>query len=195
MELINRLKPYPLESLSSFLERLRRVNYYQEPYWYRKILMSGSICPDFLQMGSHYQILSNITGLSMGNILDLTVFRFRSAVESPYYHSVSLNSEDWIEIEWRDAGRFIHRRKGSQQKVCPYCWYERKAYLIPWAFRIITTCYFHKVLLVDHCTRCNKPLSIDIVNDRCKYCGLGIAARWYLLLPSCFSSTFYRSCW
>jgi hypothetical protein len=36
--LINRLEPYPLERLSSLLERLRRANYYEEPRWYVPLL-------------------------------------------------------------------------------------------------------------------------------------------------------------
>jgi hypothetical protein len=77
MLLINRLQPIIHERLESYLERLRRANYYKELRWYTDLLaipVPGRM--DLLRLPQHYLALQACTGLSEDVLYDLTLHRF-----------------------------------------------------------------------------------------------------------------------
>ena len=83
MRLINRLVPVPLESLESFLERLRQVNYYEEATWFQEFLPGPYRQRlNLLRTATHYQALADLTGLSVEMLRRLTLHRF-----VPHYYT------------------------------------------------------------------------------------------------------------
>src|SRR5947209_3259207 len=82
MRLINRLVPFAYESMESFLERLRQVNYYEEATWFYEFLPAPQQQrPNLLRSSMHYQVLADLTGLSIDALKELTLHRF-----VPYYY-------------------------------------------------------------------------------------------------------------
>ncbi|MBM7842184.1 helix-turn-helix domain-containing protein [Herpetosiphon giganteus] len=166
--LINRLKPYSLESLSGYMERLRRVNYYEERLWYLDFFPSSLREPlDHLKQPKNYEILSELTGLSPIQIYRMTVHRFCEMYNPRHFEQRIVDRERSF---WNQGGlnAFIH---GSNTwKICPWCWAKHQTLFIPWSARPVTTCFTHEVLLVDTCSTCREPLQINLVEGKCKSC-------------------------
>jgi hypothetical protein len=178
MRLINRLVPFPLESLESLLERLRQANYYQESSWFQEFLPgSRQHRLDLLREASHYQTLADLTGLSVNELKQLTLHRF-----VPHYYQPEEISHLPVEFGdldmpmWEPHGlaRYVHGQR--YWKLCPLCWKEQHAALLPWSLRHVTCCLTHFVLLVDRCSECGERLRTDLVNGRCAGCGKDVSA-------------------
>jgi len=130
MVLINRLQPYNLESLSGYMERLRKANYYEEPKWYLDFFSEKSRYPlDYLHTTESYTALSNMTGLSSQQIYNMTVHRFSNA-----YSYKDEEGEFWSLSGLRT---YIHGTR--VQKICPLCWCDYRTLFIPWKARQVTT--------------------------------------------------------
>jgi predicted site-specific integrase-resolvase len=172
--LLNRLKPHPLERLSSLLERLRWANYYEGAYWFAALLPSQLPQPlDYLCSQSHYAALAELTGLSVTELSQMTVHRLAAVVTplSVAQHTVALEP-DIMTLGLSAQESYIH---GSDYtKMCPLCWKERHVTLLPWLIRHITTCHIHQILLVDACAICHQPLRIDRVRGCCRTCATAL---------------------
>ncbi|GAB4192763.1 MAG: hypothetical protein OHK0022_07120 [Roseiflexaceae bacterium] len=167
--LINRLAPYPLERLSSLLERLRRANYYEEPHWYQALIsqrLTGSV--DTLTAPEHYEAFAEITGLSPEELYNLTIHRLLRA----YAPAGQADQERrFWQPSW--ARPYIHGKRTT--KLCPLCWKQCEAVLLPWASRHVTTCAVHHVLLLDTCPACNEPLVPSFPRGCCRVCATPLA--------------------
>jgi len=175
--LINRLKPYPFESLSSLLERLRQVNYYEEYHWYHDVLPDRSTDDvDFLRLAANYRVLASLTGISIADLLGLTLHRF-----VPYVYSaqsvVDLQRRpgDLDRPMWEDCEANLYLHPSSYCKICPHCYRDQGAFLLPWQLRYITSCPIHSVLLVDTCPNCEEPLRVKRSKGTCVHCGCAIS--------------------
>jgi predicted site-specific integrase-resolvase len=170
--LINRLEPYPLERLSSLLERLRRANYYEEPRWYESLVPSMSDTqPDALRMAHHYAAFTELTGLSTEQLYNLTIHRLLPAfavsdTEAEKHGEPPFTQRFWYSDQ---KGFYVHSLRSA--KLCPRCWAEQGVVLLPWLMRHVTTCHIHEVLLVDTCGVCQAPLRLDRVKSCCRGCG------------------------
>jgi len=78
--LLNRLRPAPLESLGSLLERLRVANHYQERRWLDGVLGRRQDRPEVLRQERDFQKLEVLTGLEREELIGLTLHRF-----APWY--------------------------------------------------------------------------------------------------------------
>lgn len=166
--LINRLTPYPLESLSSFMERLRQANYYEEPHWYLDLLPSRLSEPlDHLSSDEQYAALAELTGLTETMLYNMTIHRLLPAFQSLNANKIQgrLNRPFWIH---GGISTYIHAHRTG--KICPLCWREMGIAFVPWLARHVTTCRFHRVLLVDICPTCVKPLQTDRSRGICRGC-------------------------
>ncbi len=179
MRLINRLVPVPLESLESLLERLRQANYYQEATWFQEFLPgSHEHRLNLLRQASHYQALADLTGLSVNTLKQLTLHRF-----VPHYYQPEERAQVPVEFgdldmpmwEPHGLGRYVHGQR--YWKLCPLCWKEQHAALLPWSLRHVTCCLRHFVLLVDRCSECGERLRADFVNGRCARCGKDVSTN------------------
>ncbi len=78
--LINRLRPAPLESLGSLLQRLGEANHYRERAWLGSLLGRHPARPEVLRRARDFQILGELTGLDHEELIGLTLHRF-----APWY--------------------------------------------------------------------------------------------------------------
>lgn len=167
--LINRLEPYPLERLSSLLERLRRANYYEEPRWYASLLPSPLGEPvDVLTSPEHYQAFAEITGLSSATLYELTLHRLIPA----YTPAAQQGGKHQF---WGQSGYNKHFHGQHVGRLCPLCWRDFGASFLPWMARHVTTCATHQVLLVDACPTCQKPLDPSYRRGVCRGCSTPLA--------------------
>ncbi len=174
--LINRLRPAPLESLGSVLERLRVANHYQERAWLGDLLGRHPERPDVLRRAADYQTLGELTGLDRATLIGLTLHRFapwygvdrrlgRPLPTGVAYLPVPL---------WPHIGGGGNTREGAA--VCAACWEERAVILLPWWLHHLTACPRHLILLRQRCAGCAAPLRLVAGQGGCGHCGAVIAA-------------------
>jgi len=174
--LINRLRPAPLESLGSLLERLRVANHYQERRWLGGLLRRHPERPEVLRRVEDFETLGELTGLGRAELIGLTLHRF-----APWY-GVDRHlgrplpgGVDYLSGPlWVDIGGDEHTRAAAA--VCPACWGERAVILVPWWLHQVTACPWHLMLLRQRCAECDAPLRLAAGREGCEQCGAAIAA-------------------
>jgi len=158
--LINRLRPAPLESLGSLLERLRVANHYQERRWLGGLLRRHPERPEVLRRVEDFETLEDLTGLSQEALIELTLHRFAPwygvdrHLGRPLPGGVNYLSAPL----WPDIGTQGNTREAAA--VCPACWGERAVILVPWWLHQVTACAWHGVLLRQRCAACAAPLRL-----------------------------------
>ena len=172
------IDPISLESLASWLERIRLHYFYPED-WLNQIFTSPlRQQPNVLRTMSHYQQVADLTELEVKTLFGMTLHRFVPC----YYLAAAwpvwpLEQDDIPAPLWEAGGleRYVHGRQHG--KICPLCWGEQQkpAILLPWSLRLITSCPKHRVLLVDRCSACSQALVIDQSSGRCATCGQALA--------------------
>ncbi len=173
--LINRLRPAPLESLGSLLERLRVANHYQERRWLDGVLGRRQDRPEVLRRTADFQRLGALTGLDRETLLGLTLHRFAPWYGVDRWLGRPLPAEvDYLAVPlWPDIGAQGHTREGPA--VCTACWGERAVILLPWWLHQLTACSRHLLLLRQRCAGCGEPLRLVAGQAGCGQCGYTIA--------------------
>jgi len=174
--LINLVRPAPLESLGSLLERLRVANHYQERMWLGGLLERHPERPEVLRRTRDFQILGALTGLDRATLVGLTLHRF-----APWY-GVDRHlgrplpgGVDYLSGPlWPDIGGDGNTREAAA--VCPACWGERAVILLPWWLHHLTACPRHLILLRQRCAGCDAPLRLAAGQAGCGQCGAAIGA-------------------
>jgi len=174
--LINRLRPAPLESLGSLLERLRVANHYQERRWLGGLLRRHPERPEVLRRVEDFETLEDLTGLSQEALIELTLHRF-----APWYGVDRRRGRPLPAVVaylsaplWPDIGVQGNTREGAA--VCPVCWGEQAVILVPWWLHQVTACPRHGVLLRERCGGCGAPLRLTAGQAGCGPCGAAIGA-------------------
>jgi len=172
--LINRLRPAPLESLGSLLERLRVANHYRERGWLGGLLRRHPERPEVLRRVEDFETLEALTGLGRAELIGLTLHRF-----APWYGVAQRPPRPVLPAVlpiplWPDIGAQGNTREAAA--VCPVCWGERAVILVPWWLHHMTACPWHGVLLRERCAGCDAPLRLAAGRDGCERCGAAIAA-------------------
>jgi len=172
--LINRLRPAPLESLGSLLQRLGEANHYRERAWLGELLGRHPARPEVLRRVREFQTLGELTGLDHEELIGLTLHRF-----APWYGVAQRAPRPALPTVlpialWPDIGAQGNTREAPA--VCPGCWGERAVILVPWWLHHLTACLRHRVLLRQRCAGCAGPLRLTAGQARCGQCGAAIGA-------------------
>ncbi len=172
--LINRLRPTPLESLGSLLQRLGEANHYRERAWLGGLLGRHPARPEVLRRVRDFQTLGELTGLGRAALIGLTLHRF-----APWYGVAQRPPRPALPAVlpialWPDIGARGNTREAAA--VCPVCWGERAVILLPWWLHHLTACPRHHMLLRQQCAECAEPLRLAAGRDGCERCGAAIAA-------------------
>jgi len=172
--LINQLRPAPLESLGSLLQRLGEANHYRERAWLGGLLGRHPARPEVLRRVRDFQTLGELTGLGREELIGLTLHRF-----APWYGVTQRAPRPALPTVlpialWPDIG--AQRNTREAPAVCPECWGERAVILLPWWLQHLTACPRHQVLLRQRCTGCATPLRLAAGRDGCERCGAAIGA-------------------
>jgi len=179
MRLVNPCKPLPLvESLVSLMNRHAKANYYREANWLESLLPTPTRENlNLLQQADHFARLAELTGWTVEELQGLTLHRF-----APCY--VLPSQQPWqgdpsspnIMTQWDNSGLALYVHGQLTSKLCPLCWREHRAILLPWSLRHVTTCPAHQILLVDRCSRCGQPLQANWMRNRCRNCKQRLSA-------------------
>ncbi len=172
--LINRLRPAPLESLGSLLQRLGEANHYRERAWLGSLLGRHPARPEVLRRARDFQILGELTGLDHEELIGLTLHRF-----APWYGVAQRAPRPALPAVlpiplWPDIGTQGNTREAPA--VCPGCWGERAVIVLPWWLHHVTACPWHGVLLRERCAGCAAPLRLVAGREGCEQCGAAIGA-------------------
>jgi len=172
--LINQLRPAPLESLGSLLQRLGEANHYRERAWLGGLLGRHPARPEVLRRVRDFQTLGELTGLGREELIGLTLHRF-----APWYGVTQRAPRPALPTVlpialWPDIG--AQRNTREAPAVCPRCWEERAVILLPWWLHQLTACPRHLTLLRERCAGCDAPLRLVAGQAGCGHCGTAIAA-------------------
>jgi len=172
--LINRLRPAPLESLGSLLQRLGEANHYRERAWLGGLLGRHPARPEALRRARDFQTLGELTGLDRAALIGLTLHRF-----APWYGVAQRAPRPALPAVlpiplWPDIGARGNTR--AAPAVCPGCWGEWPVILLPWWLHHLTACPWHLMLLRQRCGGCDAPLRLTAGRGDCGDCGAAIAA-------------------
>ncbi len=154
--LINLCPPAPLESLSNYVARLSRLNYYRQAEAIRDLLPHPHSPFNTLRKWTDYQALADLTRQSPAALYDCTLHRFIPAYLLPEAYApgphlpLSPPRPLWVAQQLAQYGRMV-----QPLATCPEC---RAAapdlLLLPWYLWHVTTCPLHGVPLRDRCLRC-----------------------------------------
>ncbi len=174
--LINLVRPAPLESLGSLLQRLRVANHYQERGWLGGLLGRHPARPEVLRRARDFQILGALTGLDRETLVGLTLHRFAPwyGVDRHLWRPLPAGVEYLSGPLWPDIGAQGNTREAAA--VCPACWGERPVILLPWWLHHLTSCPRHLMLLRQRCAGCDAPLRLTAGQAGCGQCGAAIGA-------------------
>jgi len=161
--LINRVRPAPLESLGSLLQRLGEANHDRERGWLGGLLRRHPERAEVLRRVEDVETLEALTGLSQDTLIGLTLHRF-----APWYGVAQRAPRPVLpavlEIPlWPDSGAQGNTREAAA--VCPACWGERAVILVPWWLHHLTACPWHLILLRQRCAGCDAPLRLAAGRD------------------------------
>ncbi len=174
--LINRLRPAPLESLGSLLERLRVANHYQERRWLGGLLARHPERPEVVRRAWDCEVLAALTGLNQEALIGLTLHRFAPwyGVDRRLGRPLPAGVAYLSGPLWPDIGGGGNTREAAA--VCPACWGERPVILVPWWLHHLTACPRHLILLRQRCAGCEAPLRLTAGQVGCGQCGAAIGA-------------------
>jgi len=165
------------ESLTSLLERSRQKNHYTAKNWLQTLPKPiRGRQPNLLRSVTDFQHLAELLDLEVETLYELTLHRFVSCYYLPEAWPVwPLEHDDLPAPLWEISGleRYVHGQ--GHEKICPLCWDEQHAILLPWSLRHITMCPAHGIFLVDRCSGCDQLLNIDQESGACATCGLELA--------------------
>ena len=172
--LIKQLRPAPLESLGSLLQRLGEANHYRERAWLGGLLGRHPARPEVLRRVRDFQTLGELTGLDHEELIGLTLHRF-----APWYGVAQRAPRPALPAVlsiplWPDIGAQGNTREAAA--VCPECWGERAVILLPWWLHHLTACPRHLMLLRQRCAGCAEPLRLTAGRGDCTWCGAAIGA-------------------
>lgn len=171
--------PKPLESLESFLERVAKEMSYTEKNWLETLPTPlGLHQPNLFRAQATFRTLAELMtdlDLDVETLFLMTLHRFASVFYLPEtWPRWPGEYDDFPAPLWEAGGleRFVHGR--GHGKVCPLCWREQPAVLLPWSLRPITACLKHQIMLVDYCHAGQHDLMVDQRRGCCATCGCAL---------------------
>lgn len=151
--------PHVDEGLFGYLIRLTEINQYATPSWILQLASLGQhlrkvwlAFEDSLELAP----LAHLTGIEEVHLLDLS---YRPLTRTRHNFSDRLVGDS-------SAPRIAIRP--DKPKVCPICLKERGFVRKVWDLTAVTTCPFHRILLLDRCPKCNRRL--PLTRNRVSFC-------------------------
>jgi TniQ protein len=141
--------PHPDESFSGYLIRLTESNHYETPSWILQLGELGSFARSeslAFEDGQDFSYLAHLTGVDTSELIALT-YRRQGRKDNKFCNCLIFG----LPVP-RPA---IHL---NPAKVCPGCLREHGYARRIWDLSVVTTCPFHKCLLIDECPNCHRRL-------------------------------------
>jgi hypothetical protein len=178
--LVHHPAPYPDESITSYLERLARINHYDPSRlltrWLRTKDDGGHIpLGQVMRQATFYQRLADLTGQSAARLFALSPHRLASVLLPPDApgDGLELAGETMPLFPVRRARLLL--RPSRTSAYCPACLREQGCHRLGWAVAAIAACPHHANWLLERCPQCGSALPIwAIVAGCCGQCGLNL---------------------
>jgi TniQ len=162
-KLLRRPRPYPTESLASYIIRLAENNYYPQVNWIFQ--MSG-----LKRRGVYANVFSPKTDdLSQLCLLSETEEDVLWSMAFPSVNQSHFRTLNTVEV----FGNVIplSALKKNSVKLCPICLDDSPYYHQVWNLSIVTACSIHQCLLIDRCPQCQQEIlwsRASIVKCKCQ---------------------------
>jgi hypothetical protein len=155
-KLLNRPAPLDDESLDSYLYRVGKQNYYNNilRWTYAAQILPRETRLNFILDQNHLNRIAQFTGISKDRIQKMTV----------HHYSPKMSKLDY----WDESGRNLFISKATTERMCPLCYAQKNATLLPWLFRPVTACPVHHILLENVCAECGEKLTGKKACGSCK---------------------------
>ena len=173
-----RPRPYPDESLLSYLLRLQAANGYKLLGWVTCWLRdtTGTPLPNRLTTTNDVtflQALAEAAVVPVSDVYQMTLNRHAAvlAVPGTVLETVCLASGDPVVMA--PTPRLSNRwaRPDEATAFCPYCLRETSYHHLSWLLYPVFACTRHQIWLRDTCVDCGKPISVqEVVSGRCQQC-------------------------
>ena len=179
-----RPRPYPDESLLSYLLRIKAANGYKLlgwiTCWPRDI--AGVPLPNRLTTTNDVtflRMLAEATVVPVQDVYRMTLNRYAAvlAVPGTVLETVCLDSSEWLTMA--PTPRLSNRwaRPDETTAFCPHCLEEASYHRLSWLLYPVFACIQHQNWLRDTCADCGQPTSVqEVVGRCCQQCG-GIFAQ------------------
>lgn len=189
--LLNHLKPYPDETLVSWLWRLAKANYLDAPLLFIRHIRARVPAAKHLMLSSvnsirDVQILQEVANLGMisvEDVYDRTIHRFVSI-----FTPAELEMET-VQLPSGAKLRFLPKRPTNDfyahyLTYCPCCLNEASYVRWHWQMPMVVLCLKHRCYLIDACPQCHTYLSeVDLIYGQCKDCGFQLCSAEALATP------------
>ncbi len=176
---IRKTAPIQNESLDSYLYRIGNANYYETSNWYKIVFgLNNSINPNQFSDPFLIDKVSKFLRFSSSDIESMTI------------RSIAKNIVGKEKFSESDTLKYI--TKMTRVKLCPFCYKENHAELLPWKVRSLTACPKHHVRLIDSCPNCHKQLHRT---NRCPYCHIEYVEKATLISDDSIAILYTKLIW
>lgn len=176
--LLNRVRPYPDETLASWLWRLAERNHVKSPqsllnHLRRTLPDFPLVTPRTLnRMGDEtvLQEIADLSGASLADVYHLTYHRFASLLIHPErQNEVSSGISDSSLVF--GPSRISYDIYAPTLSWCPYCLVENQYVRWHWQIPLVVSCAVHHCWLVEQCPKCHTQMGEDdIIHGHCSSC-------------------------
>lgn len=172
-KLLRHPKPYEYENLANYLERLSEENCCK-----KELLLKEFKIPI---RKSHKSINEKIKVESIKLISNAT------NKDESVIKGMMLNQFDL----WKNfndlKGKYFFKEyiKLDTSKYCPLCLKENRYQRLYWQLQPISICLKHNIILLEHCIKCNKILTIEEINNGTCRCGADLSRMPFI---RCYNS-------
>lgn len=165
-----RIKPFPGESLYSFIMRFARDNGISFLKFWDYVKQSGS---HFVQMNDvgllNFAPVNVIDPFKMASLINLSV---EDIFKMSLYYAIKRFCGDG-NVE---RARFFSGMLRDKLHYCPDCLHESHYHRLLWSIEGINKCIFHDTDLINKCPNCNKEMKLKDLSElgTCPYCGYSL---------------------
>jgi len=181
--LVCRPRPYPDESLLSYLLRVQSANGYPRLSWLTIWLRDtkGVPIPNRLLTTNSVPFLENLAAtvaIPVPDLYAMTLNRYASVLALPGTPllQAALSSGETVPLCLKTNRRGRWSRADDATAFCPVCLHGTRFHRLQWLLFPVFACTDHANWLRDTCATCGERVSIPaVVSGQCAHCGAELA--------------------
>lgn len=181
--LVCRPRPYPDESLLSYLLRVQTANRYEGLIWLTAWLGDKIVPRTHFRSTATHQVpfLENLAAVTTVPVLDLYrmtlnryLFRLTLSDKPVHYQVISSGAQLAFCPQTHTLRRWTRTEEATA--FCPQCLREAPYHRLPWMLSVVFACPKHKCWLLDSCATCGANLSVAaVLKGQCEACSAVLA--------------------
>ncbi|MBT7080020.1 MAG: hypothetical protein HN929_00890 [Chloroflexi bacterium] len=181
--LVCRPRPYPDESLLSYLLRVQVANGYEGLVWLTEWLRDKTksrikLFPTSTNQLVFLENLATVTTIPVNVLYQLTLNRYLTRLTPPGGMVTTQSSESGEQFAFCFQRHTLRRwsRTEAAAAFCPHCLREAPYHRLPWMLHAVFACLKHKCWLLDTCADCGIDLSVTaVIKGQCTTCSAVLA--------------------